>query len=234
HLDADDAERRVGFGKSVINVGAQRVQRQTALQIPFAAGDLRAVQAARHAHLDALRAEALRVLDRASHGAAEGDALFKLLRDLLGLELRVQLRLVNLLYVDVDLTARALFDLLLELVNLRALAPDDDAGARRVDDDLQLVGGALDIDAGDASAGEARLQFALELQVFVQQVGVLALGDPVGVPRAIDAEPEPVRMNFLTHNYSSFFSVSTSMVMWLCQRRSRSARPMAAGPTPRR
>src|SRR5205085_4474121 len=120
------------------------------LQVPLAAGDLGAVQAARHTHLDALRPEALGVLDRAPHGAAKGDALFELLGDLLGLQLRVQLRLVNLLDVDVDLAARALFDLLLELIDLRALAPDDDAGARGVDDDLQLVGGALDIDAGDA------------------------------------------------------------------------------------
>src|SRR6185369_9122310 len=168
----------------------------------------RAVQAARDAHLDALRAEALGILDGATHGAAKRDALFKLLGDLLGLKLRVQLRLVNLLDVDVDLTAGALFDLLLQLIDLRALAPDDD-------------GGALDVDARNAGAGKPRLQLALELQVFVQQVGVLALGDPVRVPRAVDAEPEPIRMNFLTHNYSSSFSVSTSIVMWLCQRRSR-------------
>src|SRR6185369_5544517 len=123
----------------------------------------RAVQAARHAHLDALRAEALGVFDRAPHGAAEGDALFKLLGDLLGLKLRVQLRLVNLLYVDVDLAARALFDLLLQLIDLRALAPDDDAGTRRVDDDLQPAGGTLDVNAGDAGTGKARFQLALQL-----------------------------------------------------------------------
>src|SRR5262249_11878723 len=46
NLDADDAEGRVGLGEAVIDVGAQCVQRQTAVQCPFGARDLGAVQAA--------------------------------------------------------------------------------------------------------------------------------------------------------------------------------------------
>ena len=45
-LHADDAVGGVRFGKAVIDVGAQRVQRKLALQIPFAARDFGAVQAA--------------------------------------------------------------------------------------------------------------------------------------------------------------------------------------------
>src|SRR5262245_5639403 len=59
NLDADDAERGVGLGKTIVNVGAQRVQRQPAVQRPFGAGDLRAVQPPRDSNLDAERAEAL-------------------------------------------------------------------------------------------------------------------------------------------------------------------------------
>ena len=49
----------------------------------------------------------------------------------------------------------------LQLVDLLPLAADDDAGARGEDADLQLVGGALDLDPRDARVGEALLQVLL-------------------------------------------------------------------------
>src|SRR5208282_6053619 len=58
HLHADNPIRRLGLGKSIVDIGAQRVQRQTPLQIPLRARDFIAVQAARDAHLDSLAAEA--------------------------------------------------------------------------------------------------------------------------------------------------------------------------------
>src|SRR6266568_8748130 len=61
-LDADDAVGGVRLGKTVVDVGAQRVQRQTALQIPLRARDLVAVQPARDPHLDAFAAEAQRAV----------------------------------------------------------------------------------------------------------------------------------------------------------------------------
>jgi hypothetical protein len=48
----------VGFCKSVVNIGTQCVQWQPTLQVPFAARDFGAVEAARHAHFDALAAKA--------------------------------------------------------------------------------------------------------------------------------------------------------------------------------
>src|SRR5689334_1428616 len=56
HLDPDHAIGGARFGESVVDVGAQRVQGHAALAIPLAARDLRAVQAARRHHLDALGA----------------------------------------------------------------------------------------------------------------------------------------------------------------------------------
>ena len=70
-------------------------------------------------------------------------------------ELRLELRLLDLLDVDEDLALGALLDLLLQLVDLGTLAPDDDAGTRGVDVDLQFVGGALDLGALDASGNIA-------------------------------------------------------------------------------
>src|SRR5512135_2691336 len=44
HLDADDAVGGAGLGESVVDVGAQRVQRHASLAIPLAPRDLDAVQ----------------------------------------------------------------------------------------------------------------------------------------------------------------------------------------------
>ncbi len=83
-LDADDAVGGVRLGKTVVDVRAQRVQRQTTLQIPLGTRDFVAVQAAGDANLDALAAKAQRRVDRLAHGAAEADALLQLQRDVLG------------------------------------------------------------------------------------------------------------------------------------------------------
>src|SRR5512138_1624962 len=160
-LDPDLTERGVGLVEAEVEVGAQGVQRQLAVQVPLGARDLGAVQAPGDADLDAARAEAQRRVHRLAHGAAEGDPFLELQRHRLGDQLRVELGLQDLLDVDEDLLARALLDLLLELVDLLPLAADDDARARGVDGDLQLVGRALDLDAADAGVGEALLEVLL-------------------------------------------------------------------------
>ena len=63
NLDADHAIGRVSLAESVIDICAQGMQRQLALQIPFAARDFGAVQTPRYANLDALATEAQRRID---------------------------------------------------------------------------------------------------------------------------------------------------------------------------
>src|SRR5437867_6128659 len=167
------------LGEPIVDIGAQRVKRKPTLQVPFGARDLGSIQPTRHANLDALRAKPLSVLDSAPHRATESYSLLELLSDLLGLQLRVQLRLMDLLNVDVDLAPGSVFDLLLELVDLSPFAADDNARTRGVDDNLQLVSRALDVDVRNARSSEPALQFFFQLQVFVQQIGIVALGDPV-------------------------------------------------------
>src|SRR6478752_4544540 len=154
HLDADLAVGRVRFRKPVVDVRAQRLQRQLAVQVPLGPGDLGAVQTAGDADLDATRTEPQGRFDRLAHRAAERHALFELHRHRLGDQLGVELRLLNLLDVDEDLARGALLDLLLQLVDFRALAADDDARARGVDVDLQLVGRALGFNLRDAGVRE--------------------------------------------------------------------------------
>ena len=69
----------------------------------------------------------------------------------------------------------SLRELLLELLDLRALLADHDAGPRGVDVDLRLVRGALDVDLRDAGVVEALLQEVPDLDVLVQELGVLSL-----------------------------------------------------------
>ena len=106
--------------------------------------------------LDALGAEVHGRLDGLLHGAAEGDAALELQRDVLGDELRVEFRRLDFLDVDLDrFPSGELAISSLMLLDLRALAADDDAGAGGVDRDADAVPGALDDDLRDGGAGRA-------------------------------------------------------------------------------
>src|SRR6266568_866853 len=204
-LHADHAVRGVGFCRAEINVRAQRLQRQPSLQVPFLARDFRAVQAACHAHLDALAAEAQRRIHRLAHRPAEGHALFELQRNRLCHQRGIQLRTMHFLDVDVHFALGALLHFLLELVDFRALAPDDDARPRCVNTHHQLVRRALDVDGADACALQLLLQLLAELHVFVKKVGVILVGIPPRLPRFVVAQPESVRVRLLSHSRSPYF-----------------------------
>ena len=98
----------------------------------------------------------------------------------------------------------ALLELSLELVDLGALAADHDAGTRGADDQAQLVTGALDFDRADAGSLQLLLQLTLQLDVFDQQLVVVALNKPARPPRLVDAEPKSIRMDFLSHSFLYF------------------------------
>src|SRR5262249_51623174 len=108
---------------------------------------------------------------------------------------------------------------------------DHDAGPRRVDVDLRLVGGALDVDLRDACMVQALLQEVPDLDVLVQQVGVLPARKPARVPVLGDVQPESLRMDFLSHAQASapLRRSSTTTVMWLLRLKTGVARPWARG-----
>src|SRR6185437_11434672 len=105
----------------------------------------------------------------------------------------------DLLDVDVDFARSLLLNLGLELLDLRALAADDDARARGVDDDADLVAGAGDLERADAGGAETALEGVAQLDVLEQQLGVALGCEPLGFPRLDEAEAEAVGMDFLTH-----------------------------------
>ena len=78
--------------ESVVNVGAQRMQRHLSILVLFCTGEFRAVQTARAANLDALSTTFHRGLDCALHSAPEGNSLHQLLADCLGDQLSIDIR----------------------------------------------------------------------------------------------------------------------------------------------
>src|SRR5262249_42631746 len=178
HAHADDAVRGASLGEAVVDVRAQRVQRHATLAVPLRAGDLRATQASRRLNAHALRAHAHGTRERLLHGAPERDAALELERDVLRHELRIDIGPAHLVDVDERLLVGEPRQLLLQLLDLRALLANHDARARGVDVDLRLVGGALDVDLGDARVVQALLQEVADLDVLVEQVRVLPAGGP--------------------------------------------------------
>src|SRR5690606_9939998 len=62
NLDADDAVRGLGFGSAVVNISAQRVQRNATFAVPFGTSDIGTTQTATNIHADAAGAHADRRL----------------------------------------------------------------------------------------------------------------------------------------------------------------------------
>ena len=106
-----------------------RVERHPTVAVPLAPRDLAAAQPARAGDPDAVGAEPQRGGDRLLHRPPERHPLLELERHVLGHELGVELGMDHLLDVEVDLLARPRLELVLELLDLGALAPDDDARA---------------------------------------------------------------------------------------------------------
>ena len=84
-------------------------------------------------------------------------------------------------------------------VGLGALAADDDARTGGVDVDPDPVTGALDVHLGDAGALQALGHHPTDLDVLSDVVLVELVRVPAGLPLGADAEPEPVRVDLLTH-----------------------------------
>src|SRR5205085_3724394 len=104
---------------------------------------------------DALGAGLHRPRDRLLQHLAERHAPLELLRDVLGDQVRVELRVADLEDVHLHDLAGRLAEGLTELLDLRAALADDDARLRGLDGDRDLVRRALDVDARDRGVTQA-------------------------------------------------------------------------------
>src|SRR5690606_50533 len=113
---------------------------------------------------------------------------------------RVRFGLLHFDDVQEHLVLGELLNLGLELLDAGALLADHDARAGGVNIDLDLVGRALDLDAGDPGAVELLLEEPAKLNVLMKKPAVVALGVPTAVPSAGNAQAETNRIDFLTHS----------------------------------
>src|SRR5262245_7552767 len=102
---SDLAVNGIRFGEAVIDRRTQGVERYLSFAIPLRTGNFCTVQPARAAQANSLCAEIHRDLHRFFHRATIGDTTLDLQRHVLSHELRVELRRLDLLYVDLDLLA---------------------------------------------------------------------------------------------------------------------------------
>src|SRR5439155_13551421 len=162
--------------------------------------------------------------DRLLHRAPERHALLELQGDVLGDKLRVQLGVDDLLDVEVDLLARARLQLVLQLLHLGALAADDDAGPRGEDGDPRAIRRPLDVDLRDAGVVQLVLDEAPDLDVLVQQVGIVLRREPPRRPRPGAAEAEDRKSTRLNSSH-----VATSYAGF-CLKKKPMARLGSCGP----
>ena len=93
----------------------------------------------------------------------------QLVRDVVGHELRRQLRPLDLLDVDRGFLAGQLGQLVAQLVHLGAALADHHARAPGVHRDGDLARPPLDVDLGDRRVAEPRLQVLPDQLVFLEQ-----------------------------------------------------------------
>src|SRR6266404_60624 len=129
--------------------------------MPLAARDLRTIQSATNFHLNSLGAKPQRLFNGFAHSAPKRNAFFELRGNFFCLELGVEFRFVNLLNRDQNFATGLGRQVSLQLVDLRALAADDDSRPGSVDHNLQPVGGSLNVDMRNAGAGKTLFEVAL-------------------------------------------------------------------------
>ncbi len=165
-----------------------------------AARDVGAAETARALDTDTFGTECHRHLNRLFHRPAERNATLELKGDILGDELGLDLRLLDLLDVEEDFLARKLGELLLDLFDLLSLASDDDAGACRVDLDANTIGSALDEDARHGSLLQFLHQLLTDDLILEKELGEIFLGrKPAGLPVAADGEAKTYGISLLAH-----------------------------------
>src|SRR5207248_2579553 len=210
-LDADAPGRRLRLDEAVVDVRANRVQRDTSLAVHLAPAHLAAAKAARALDLHAGGAGTNRGSERPLHRAPEGDAVRELLGNRLRDELRVELRALDLVDVDVDVLLGQRVQVTPQRIDLDAGLADHDPRPRRVDVDGDPLLVLADQDVGQARVRELGVDVLADPYVLQDVVRELLLaGVPVGLPVVDHAHAEPARMNLLAHYSSLSSGVSAS------------------------
>ena len=147
YLDAYGADRCLCGRLAVIDVSAQRVQRDTTLQVPLAPTHVCATEAAGRLDADSFGAGFERGRDGAFQRAAERNSAFELIGNTTCKQRCVELRIVNFDHIELDSSTGQSLKSGTEALCLRTASTDDNTRATRVDINLNLgAADTLDID----------------------------------------------------------------------------------------
>src|SRR5204863_9951166 len=127
------------------------------------------------------------------------DAAAQLLADVGRDEVRVELRLADLLDLQLDLALGQRADLLAQDLDVLAALADDDARLGGVHGDRDLAEVALDLEAADARVREPLVDELADGDVLGKEGRVLLVLVPLRGPRARHPESEPVRVDLVSH-----------------------------------
>ncbi len=183
----------------VLDVRAEHLQRNVALFEEVVAGDLGAVEAARHRDLHPDGAGLHGLLDGHLHGPAIRHAPLDLSLDGLGDDVGIRIRVAHLLHLHQERPGETLLKILAQFLDSGALFADEHAGLARVNSERHLLA-AVDLQVGDAGLLVLVADVALDVHVLQQELLELrTLREPRTGPRACEAETEAVGVDFLTH-----------------------------------
>src|SRR5579884_299679 len=200
-LDADVAVGRRGLRETVVDVGAQGLQRDLALAVLLAPRHLCACQPAGAHDADSPHARLYRPQHRLAHRPLVGGTLLDLLGYRFGDELRVHVRVADLLHADVNLLLGQPLQRRAQVVYALAAAPDDDPRLGGVQRDLDPVARALDLHARDGGGSMVLLDVAPDLIVFIEGVGEAAVRHvPFAFPVPDNADAKPDGVDFLSQS----------------------------------
>jgi hypothetical protein len=205
NLDTDGSVNSLCGCGSVVNIGAERVERDFAHLVHFASGDFRSVQSSCNHDLHAPAVHAKGSGHCLSHGAAVRNTLFELNGDVFRNELSIKLWLAN--FRNVDLNDERVVNLsnhvvqvLSQVINSLSASADDGSWSGSENRELNAVSGSLDFCSADDSDAVSRTDFFSE---FVVRSEHLRVGFLVSVPGAIRGADNPDSktdwMYFLTH-----------------------------------
>src|SRR5690606_33405051 len=150
--------------------------------------------------LDAFGTQTHGGLHRALHRTAERHAAHELVGNALRDELGIDFRLADLDDVQLHLALGHGRQLGAQLLDVRALLADDDAGTGRIDRDPAQLGRTLDHHLRDRRLRQVLDDVLADLDVFLEQPRIVApFGVPAAVPGAVDLQAQTDRIALLAH-----------------------------------
>src|SRR5208282_5855578 len=160
----------IRFGKAVIDRSTQSMERNLSFAIPLSARNLRAAKTARTTNFNTQCSKIHGRLNRLLHRSTERNSALNLQRHIFGDQLRIQLRCLNFLDINLDLfSARHPSDLFGHLLNLSALTTNHDSGPSRKNGNADAIPGPFDYNLRYRSHRELLLYKPADLQIGMQE-----------------------------------------------------------------